>query len=86
MTVKELKEYIDSLADDIEFWYNGVFGSICPISREEIDLTYGGVTETFASIDALMSAPVLGGKTLNEVAGKLDFGGMPNRFDNRSSI
>ncbi len=44
MKAQELRKWIDSLTDDIEFSYAGKHGSICPISRAEIYLSYGDAT------------------------------------------
>ena len=41
MTAPELRAWIDSLTQDIDFAYHGKFGSICPFHREDIALCYG---------------------------------------------
>lgn len=72
MKATDLKKWIDSLTQDIDFSYNGVLGSICPISRTEIDLCYGDTTVTANSVDAAMGLPFIAGHCLNEVCEKLD--------------
>ena len=42
MTAPELRAWIDSLTQDIDFAYHGKFGSICPFHREDIALCYDG--------------------------------------------
>ena len=42
MTAPELRAWIDSLTQDIDFAYRGKFGSICPFHREDIALCYDG--------------------------------------------
>ena len=68
MTVKQLVDKIQSLTDDIEFSYNGIDGAICPFSLEDISLSYGDSEKRYTSVEALMADPVLGGKSLREIA------------------
>ena len=42
MTAPELRAWIDSLTQDIDFAYRGKSGSICPFHREDIALCYDG--------------------------------------------
>lgn len=72
MDSKELRDWIDSLTDDIEFLYNGVFGSICPTSRTDISVSYGDYEKTHDSIDAAMNDPFINGKSLNEISNKIE--------------
>lgn len=71
MTSKELYEYINSLAGDIDFEYNGIRGAICPFSRTDISISFGEKEHTHTSIDDVMSDKFFGGKSLNEIAGQL---------------
>ncbi len=43
MTATELRAWIDSLTQDIDFSYRGRYGSICPFHREDIALCYDGM-------------------------------------------
>ena len=72
MKAQELKKWIDSLTDDIEFSYEGTHGSICPISRAEIYLSYGDTTYDAKSIDDAMGAPFFNGKSLNEISDTME--------------
>jgi hypothetical protein len=72
MNKNELRDWIDSLTDDIEFLYDGVFGSICPTSRTEISVSYGEYEKTHGSIDSAMSDPFIKGQSLNEISNKID--------------
>lgn len=65
---------IDSLTDDIEFQYKGLWGAICPFTRTEISLCYNGFETTVDSIDKAMSTPFIDGKSLNEISTEILFG------------
>ena len=67
MTAKDLRKLIDSLTDDIEFSYNGIDGSICPFSRENISVSYGKEEKTFSSIDEVMQTPFIAGKAIEAI-------------------
>ena len=66
MNAKELREWIDRLTDDIEFRYNGVWGSICPFSRENISVSYGEKEKTFSSINEVMDDTSVIGRPIKE--------------------
>ena len=72
MKAKELRDWIDNLTDDIEFYYRGITGSICPFSRDNISLTYNGKTVDVKSVDEAMEAKVFDEQCLNEISEKLD--------------
>ena len=72
MKAKDLRAWIDSLTQDIDFSYHGVTGSICPFSRQDIALCYGDVTADATSVDEAMSIPFIDGHSLNEIAEQLD--------------
>ena len=67
MSAQELRDWIDSLTDDIEFQYKGVWGSICPFSRENISVSYGDKERTFSSVDELMDTPFVDGKPMKDI-------------------
>lgn len=67
MNAQELRDWIDSLTDDIEFQYKGVWGSICPFSRENISVSYGDKERTFSSVDELMDTPFVDGKPMKDI-------------------
>ncbi len=67
MKPKDLRDWLDSLTQDIDFLYQGVCGSICPLSRERIELCYGDNYATAYSINEAMSIPFIDGKSLTEL-------------------
>lgn len=67
MNAKELRDWIDSLTEDIEFNYNGVWGSICPFARDDISVSYGDKEQTFNSIDAVMNEPFIDNSPIKEI-------------------
>lgn len=71
MKASELKAWIDSLTQDIDFEYHGVLGSICPFDRKNISLCYGGQEVTVDSVDAAMEEPFIEGHSLAEICEEL---------------
>lgn len=67
MKPEQLRNDIDSLMEDIEFQYKGVWGSICPFSRENISVSYGDQERTFDSVDAVMNEPFIEEKPMKEI-------------------
>ena len=72
MNAQELRDWIDSLTDDIEFQYKGVWGSICPFSRENISVSYGDEERTFSSVDEVMNTPFVDGKPMKDICDKFE--------------
>lgn len=71
MKAYDLKAWIDSLTQDIDFEYHGKMGSICPFSRTDISLAYDGQEVTVNSVDAAMSEPFIAGHSLAELCEEL---------------
>lgn len=67
MNARDLRDWIDSLTDDIEFQYLGVWGSICPFNRQNISVSYGDDERTFHSIDDVMNEPFICGKPIKDI-------------------
>lgn len=72
MKAPDLRNWIDSLTQDIDFSYNGKSGSICPISRTDISLCYDGYVVDVQSVDAAMSVLFIDGKSLSDLCEQLD--------------
>jgi hypothetical protein len=70
MKAHDLRDWIDSLTDDIEFQYLGVWGSICPFNRHNISVSYGDNERTFYSVDDVMNEPFILGKTIKDICGE----------------
>lgn len=68
MKSKDLRDWIDSLTDDIEFCYRGKWGSVCPFTRAEISLFYDDKEVTVTSVDAAMKEPFVDGFSLEEIS------------------
>lgn len=71
MEPEKLRAWIDSLTDDIEFTYKGIDGAICPISREQIYLSYGDSTYDAVSVNDAMQYKLFGGKALIEMSNQI---------------
>lgn len=71
MKADDLRAWIDSLAQDIDFEYRGNLGSICPFSRTNISLAYKGQEVMVSSIDAAMNEPFIDGYSLMEICEEL---------------
>jgi len=72
MTATDIKNRILELTNHFEFSYGGVDCFIDPYSRNNIYLGYGGVDKTYTDIGSLMSDPIFDGKSLNEIADKIE--------------
>nr|WP_301913059.1 hypothetical protein [uncultured Blautia sp.] len=73
MKIKELRNHIENLISDLEFSYDGVDGSICPINRNEIYLSYGHNNYDARSVDEAMKIPFIAGQALENIGEKLEF-------------
>lgn len=73
MKADDLKKWILSLEQDIEFEYNNIGGSICPFSKNDISLTFLDISKDYEDIDELMNDKVISGKSLNEISQELKF-------------
>ncbi|MEG0923545.1 MAG: hypothetical protein RSE98_00740 [Anaerovoracaceae bacterium] len=74
MNAKELRDWIDSLISDIEFEYQGVFGSICPFAKDNISVSYGDDEQTFQSIDDVMVSTIVDGMPIKDICQNFYFG------------
>ena len=72
MNASELKSWIDSLAQDIDFEYRGKLGSICPFNRNNISLCYNDHEITVTSVDEVMTEAFIDGKSLEDVCEELE--------------
>ena len=72
MKASDLRDWIDSLTQDIDFSYDGKNGSICPISRTNISLCYDGNAVDVQSVDAAMSVPFINGRSLHDLCERLE--------------
>ena len=72
MKAADLKSRISSMTQDIDFYYNGVHGSICPFAADDIALCYGGYNVDVKTVDDALTVPLIDGKSLSEMAELLD--------------
>ena len=73
MNETDLRNWIDSLTQDITFEYAGVSGSICPFTRTNISVSFGDEEQTFHSIDDVLEKPFITGKPLKEICKSISF-------------
>ncbi len=73
MKAQELRGWILSLAQDIEFEYKGYHGVICPWNAHSFTMAYAGKDKDYTDIEDLMSDKVFNGMSLNQIAEKLEF-------------
>lgn len=73
MGASELRDWILSLVQDIEFEYKGIHGVISPTSEMELNLFFYDENFYYNNVDDLMSAKVICGKSLNDISAELDF-------------
>lgn len=72
MNAADLKDWIMSLTQDIEFYYNGVHCLINPYNHHKFYMGYKDIDKYYTDIDDLMSDPVFEGKSLNEIAEQIE--------------
>jgi len=75
--IDELVNTIDTMADMIEFSYNGKDGDIEAWHNKDTEsleyrLTYNGILSTADSIEDLIAIPCIDGKTLAEIASEIE--------------
>lgn len=73
MRSDELRSRIEELVFDIDFCFNGVWGSVCPFSSTNISIAYNGEEITVDSVDEAMTVPFFDGLSLEEIAEELAF-------------
>ena len=75
-TVGELRAYLLSLVNDVEFTWRGVHGLIIPFSRDRYILSFHDPDDQgteFHSVDDLLTAPYLDGNSFSDVCDQIDF-------------
>ena len=72
MNADYLKNWIDSLTQDIDFVYQGKTGVICPFDRQNISLCYDGKEITVHSVSDAMKTPFINGYALNDICEQLE--------------
>lgn len=71
MKAEDLRDWIDSLTQDIDFEYHGRSGAICPFNRNDISLVFDGEEISVHSVDEAMTEPFIGGHSLTELSEEL---------------
>ena len=74
MTAAELEKELSLGYTDYGFLYKGKRGAICPFNQADgfyATVVYDGKTFEFHSLEELMHAPFVGGKSLNEIADEI---------------
>ena len=72
MTALEIKDYVGSLVSHITFTYNNKDCGVDPFKKDCFDMWCGEDTMTAKSIDEVMETPFFDGKSLNEIASKIE--------------
>ena len=79
MTASELRDELSQGRTDYEFVFRGKRGSICPFNypngQFSADVGYDSVFNTYHTLNELMNAPFLDGKSLTEVAEEIELYG-----------
>lgn len=73
MKVDDLRKWIDSLTQDIDFTYQGKKGSICPFTKNDISLCFDRKSIDVNSVDEALLVPFIDGRSLSELCEQLDF-------------
>lgn len=72
MEPKDLKDLILSFTQDIVFEYDGAVACINPWNAHKFEVGYDHKVKTYDNIHDLMEDPFYHGKSLSEIAEKLD--------------
>lgn len=74
-TLAELRDYLLSLVNHVEFYWNGLHGFIDPFTREKYIFSFGedDPGTEFRSVDELLNAPYMNGTSLAEVCDDVEF-------------
>ena len=73
MKANEIRDWIDSLTQDIDFEYQGRQGCICPFDRNDISLVFDGDEVTVHSANAAIKEPFIDGHSIAELCSSPDF-------------
>ncbi len=71
MSNEKIRALILDFTNDIVFTYHGKTLCINPWNEKKFEVGYGDVGYDFNDIDDLMSAPILDGQSINQVAEQL---------------
>ena len=73
-TIKELRDYLLGLTNDVVFQLNGINGIVIPFSQNKFVLSFGDeAVQEFSDVDVMLHAPVLNGKSFAEICGDIWF-------------
>ncbi|MCH5196433.1 MAG: hypothetical protein J1F28_06950 [Oscillospiraceae bacterium] len=72
MTADKIKSRIEELCTNVSFILDGKNCGIDPISRFHYDMWYGENAYVASSIDDVMNVKMFNGKSLTEVADKIE--------------
>lgn len=74
-TLNELREYLLSLANHVDFSWNGKRGFIEPYNHKKYLFFFGedDPGTEFHDVDELLNAPYLDGQSLAQVCGEAEF-------------
>lgn len=72
VTVKELRDRINSLCTHILFDYNGKGCGVDPFSADNFDMWYGDEVMNAKSIDEVMQTSFFGGKALQDIVDEIE--------------
>lgn len=72
MTVKDLRDRINSICTHVLFDYNGKECGVDPFSEKHFDMWCGDDFMEAHSIDEVMKVPFFEGKALEDIAGQLE--------------
>lgn len=72
MNAVDLKDWILSFTQDIEFYYNDVHCLINPYNAHKFYMGYKDIDKYYTDIDELMSDPIFDGKPLRDIAGQIE--------------
>lgn len=75
MTRAELRQTILECCNDVLFTYDGKGSGITSEVKDYVptfQVWHGSITKKYSDVDELMNDPFFGGKSLNELIGKIE--------------
>ena len=72
MKMKDLRDLILSLSQDVIFQFDGKTVCINPWNEHKFEVGYGDICRVYNNIDMLMVDKIYNGKSLNEISEQIE--------------
>lgn len=72
MSIKDIRKRIESLCSHVTFDFGGKACGIDPLASDQFDMWCGEDTMTAKSIEEVMTVPFFDGRSLEEIADRIE--------------